>query len=126
MNYANHLMGQRAEQKACDFLLAKGLSLLQKNFSCYYGEIDLIMKDQDHIVFIEVRYRHRSDYGHALESINFSKRKKIIKAATYFLQKKVALYAVTSRFDIVTIQHQAQQVTINWIKNAFDADIESN
>ncbi len=115
-------IGLHAEQHACDFLLVKGFTLIQKNFSCYHGEIDLIMRDQDHIVFVEVRSRNRSDFGNALESISLTKRKKLIKTATIFLQKKQWLYKFTSRFDIVTIQHKGNQLELNWVKNAFYAE----
>ena len=111
--------GKEAEQKAALFLKEKGLHLLQSNYRCHYGEIDLIMKDKDHIVFVEVRFRHRTDYGNALESINKHKINKLIKTAPHFLQAKKWLYTVNSRFDIVTIHPAAKELQLEWLKNAF-------
>lgn len=111
--------GQRMEQIACEFLQQKGFQLVQQNFRCYVGEIDLIMLDQDDMVFVEVRSRGRTDYGTALESITRSKQLKLIRAATCFLQWKKMLYKVSSRFDVVGIQRSTGNLKIDWIKSAF-------
>lgn len=118
----NQQIGKQAEQRACDYLQAKGFQLLQQNYQCYHGEIDLIMRDQEDVVFVEVRFRSRTDYGSALESITKNKQKKLIKAATHFLQMKKWLYRVTSRFDIVAIHLVAGETQLEWIKNAFSVD----
>jgi putative endonuclease len=112
-------IGQAAERQACTFLQEKGLRLLIKNYSCPYGEIDLIMQDQDDIVFVEVRSRKRTDYGNALESVNNNKRKKLIKTATHFLQMKQWLHKINSRFDIIAIHPIAGKMQLEWVKNAF-------
>jgi putative endonuclease len=112
-------IGQRGEESACKYLQAKGLALLQKNYRCIYGEIDLIMRDQDVIVFVEVRCRSREDYGTALESINDNKIQKLIKTATHFLQIKKWLHKIQSRFDVVAIQSATGKIHLEWIKNAF-------
>ena len=112
-------IGKSAEEQACKFLLAEGLELLQKNYRCFHGEIDLIMRDKEDIVFVEVRSRSRTDYGRASESINVNKKKKLIKTATHFLQIKDWLYKVNSRFDVVAIHFQPGNMELEWIKNAF-------
>ena len=67
-----------AEQAACQFFTSKkGFRLLVKNYHCYHGEIDLIMKDQEEIVFIEVRSLSRTDFGFAKETINNHKQVKL-------------------------------------------------
>ncbi|SRR5579883_1977361 len=113
--------GGQAEEEACKFLQAHGLRLLLRNYRCYHGEIDLIMQDQEHIVFVEVRSRQRTDYGNALESITPTKINKVIKAAKHFLQIKNWLYRVNSRFDVIAIHPVAGKMQIDWIKNAFEA-----
>lgn len=119
---SDHLVfGKTAELFACQHLETKGLKLLSQNYRCYLGEIDLIMQDQDHIVFVEVRARQRTDYGNALESITEHKQKKLIRAATCFLQWKKWLYKVNSRFDVVAIHLIRGEIKIEWIKNAFTA-----
>jgi putative endonuclease len=112
-------IGKRAEEAACAFLETQGLQLIESNYRTRHGEIDLIMRDQDDIVFIEVRSRARIDYGTALESITTNKIKKIVKAATHFLQVRRCLYKVTSRFDFIIIQPNAGKMQLEWIKNAF-------
>lgn len=118
----SHRLGQFAEEAAYQFLRSKGLQLIEKNYRCFDGEIDLIMQERSDIVFIEVRQRSSQDYGNALESITKVKMKKLIKTATHFLQKKRWLYTINSRFDIITIQTTQGKTDINWIKNAFWVD----
>ncbi|MCU7799815.1 MAG: YraN family protein [gamma proteobacterium symbiont of Lucinoma myriamae] len=69
--------GQYAENLALNYLQEQGLTRLQENFSCKHGEIDLIMRDNEFIVFIEVRYRKKTQFGHPLETINYAKQKRI-------------------------------------------------
>lgn len=122
MTYKQHIIGQQAEKQAQTYLQKNGLILLQSNYQCYQGEIDLIMRDGNDIVFVEVRSRSRVEYGNALESITPSKIKKIIRAATHYLQKKNWLYSVSSRFDVIAIQYHHGQPQLEWIKNAFLAE----
>lgn len=112
-------IGEKAELSACEFLEAKGLRLMMKNYRCYHGEIDLIMQDRDHIVFVEVRSRRDEHYGTALESINARKIKKIIKTANHFLQARQWMNKVNSRFDIITLHLEKQDLKPQWIQNAF-------
>ena len=84
---ARHLaFGQQAEQRALDFLQSKGLRLQERNFRCKTGEIDLIMRDKQSLVFVEVRYRSRCDYGHAFETVGSRKRGRILSTAAHYLQ----------------------------------------
>ena len=108
-------LGRNAEQKACDFLLAKGLHLIARNFHCSLGEIDLIMQDGEDIVFVEVRSRSSADYGSAIESINKNKQKKVIKSAVFYLKKRNWLEKVNYRFDVIGFSPS----DCEWIKNAF-------
>lgn len=121
-HYEPLIKGKAAEIKACEFLKKHGFSLILQNYRCIYGEIDLIMQDGSHIVFVEVRYRQSNHYGNALESINKSKVRKIIKTANHFLQMKKWLYKVISRFDIIVIHPVNKSMQLDWIKNAFMVD----
>ncbi len=119
MKTTQQTTGNRAEDEALAFLTQKGMRLIQRNFNCYVGEIDLIMRDTTHIVFVEVRFRSRSCYGSAADSITPGKMKKIIRAATMYLQMKKWLYKVNSRFDVVAIDLTEKGKQITWLKNAF-------
>lgn len=104
-----------SEKQACDFLQAKGLTLLTKNYRCPYGEIDLIMQENEVLVFIEVRLRNSMDFGDALESIDSTKQQKLLKSATHYLQKHHLLDEIDCRFDVIGFSNN----TIDWIKDAF-------
>ena len=67
---SHRLQGKKAEDVACSFLQRNGLSLVERNYHCRYGEIDLIMHDDDTLVFVEVRYRNSNKFGDAAESID--------------------------------------------------------
>ena len=113
---AHLVQGAQAETLACDYLQAKGLCLLAKNYRLRTGEIDLIMQDGAVIVFVEVRYRKTKRYGGALASINYQKQKRIIQTASHYLQYH-APYA-QARFDVVAIHPQQE---LQWLINAFEA-----
>ena len=109
--------GQQAENTACAFLQQRGMSLIEKNYRCRSGEIDLIMRDGRQLVFVEVRYRRSQAYGGPIESIDHRKRLKLIATAKhYLLVKKVRSAA---RFDIVGISADNQ---VHWIPNALEAE----
>lgn len=109
------ISGKLAEKKARDFLEANRLKFITQNYHCPYGEIDLIMRDNEEIVFIEVRLRTHDDYGTALESIDIYKQRKLLNTATHFLQKSDWLDKVDCRFDVIGYSEH----DIDWIKDAF-------
>lgn len=107
--------GVIAEKKALTYLLGQGLTLLHQNYYCRFGEIDLIMFDQDTLVFIEVRYRKSSDFGGALASINKSKQRKIINTAKHYLAQLTS--EPYCRFDAIAL-NEIESAPL-WIQNAF-------
>ncbi|MFC5473105.1 YraN family protein [Paraherbaspirillum soli] len=116
---ARHLSGQLAEDSALAYLQQRGLKLLERNFLCKGGEIDLIMVEPEAtpttLVFIEVRQRSNPHYGGAAASVTRKKQMRLIIAAQVFLQRYRQPPAC--RFDVVAIDGEA----IEWIKNAFEA-----
>lgn len=106
--------GQAGENSALEYLRAQGLLLVERNFSCRAGEIDLIMKDRDTLVFVEVRKRGKSRFGTALDSIGKSKQAKLARTAQYYLQK--IRKTPPCRFDAVTLDDGR----ISWIKNIIE------
>lgn len=112
-------IGEATEAAALHFLRGKGLTLISQNYRCQYGEIDLIMKDHDTLVFVEVRYRRHEKYGGSAMSITQKKQKKIINTAMHFLQNNQTDTA--SRFDVIAMSPSKAKMayTIEWIQNAF-------
>lgn len=111
--------GHKMEEEACKILTNSGLKLVQKNFNCKVGEIDLIMQDGKELVFIEVRYRKNFDHHDPLESITEHKVNKICRAAEFYLQKKGLLDKVAIRFDVFALSG-GSPLQWTWVKQAFD------
>ncbi|HHJ1297967.1 YraN family protein [Pseudomonas sp. P1B16] len=113
--------GQAAENQALEFLQGQGLRLLTRNWRCKGGELDLVMLDADTVVFVEVRYRLHASFGGALGSIDGRKQKRLVLAASLFLQKEPRWAAQPCRFDVVALQgsHHAGR-PLQWLKNAFE------
>lgn len=103
-------IGAKAEKLAKDYLADQGLCLVTQNFFSRFGEIDIIMRDGDCLVFVEVRQRVCSDA--AIESVTLSKQKKLIKTAEYYLLKSG--YECNCRFDLIAIDNKHRVV---WLKN---------
>jgi putative endonuclease len=121
---AEHLkQGEDAENACCDYLKSQGLKLVDRNYNCRLGEIDIIMTDNDVLVFIEVRFRKNKNFGGGLESITHAKQQKIRRTAELYLQKN-SQYK-NARLDVVAMSAAStswtgkQQYTFDWIKNAF-------
>ena len=111
---AHLLRGKSAEDQAHDFLIAKGLQPVSRNYRCKQGELDLIMEDAKTLVIVEVRYRKSDVYGSALESVTHNKQAKIIAATQHYLS--TLRNDCPIRFDVVAISGNGEIV---WIKNAF-------
>lgn len=109
--------GAQAEKLAAQYLQQNGLALVQQNYRCRYGEIDLIMQDGTTLVFVEVRLRSRNDFGGAAASIDFAKQAKLVRSAQHYLSglRKTP----PCRFDAV-LMRATDSARIEWLKNAFD------
>lgn len=113
--------GQWAEQEAAAWLVAQGLRELSRNYRCPCGEIDLVMRHGQTLVFTEVRYRSNRFYGEASETIDARKRMRILKTAQYFLITHPSLASLPCRFDVISIHGAPQAQHIEWIQGAFEA-----
>jgi len=112
--------GQITEQFAEDFLVKQGLVLVNKNYHCRQGEIDLIMLDGDTYVFVEVKYRKSMKYGGAIAAISTSKQNKIKHCVTFFLhQSELNEYNTSCRIDVIALEGNINQPALTWLKNAF-------
>ncbi len=110
--------GTDAEQQALDFLLKRKLKLIDRNYRCRLGELDLIMQHAETVVIVEVRYRQSERFGGALESITPRKQSRIIAATQYYLSQHNINPVI--RFDVIAINARHD---INWIKNAFQTSL---
>lgn len=110
-------LGQKAENQALDFLQQQGLRLLERNYRCRGGEIDLIMQAGKTLVFVEVRQRHSARFGSALESVDGKKRAKLLHSAQHYLMCHPKWRHESCRFDVVAIEGEAGK--IHWIQHAF-------
>jgi putative endonuclease len=112
--------GQQFEQLALRYLQGQGLLLLARNYCCRVGELDLVLRERDTLVFVEVRYRRQSEFGSALESIGRGKQLRVIRAAQHFLQRHPHYADLCCRFDVVALDAEGFGDTrIEWIRNAF-------
>jgi putative endonuclease len=109
-------LGSDAEQIAATYLQQQGLILVTSNYSCRFGEIDLIMRDGKSLVFVEVRLRSSTSFGGAGMSITPAKQQKLTRTAEHYLQKHGS---TPCRFDAI-LMSKAHTEDIEWIKNAFD------
>jgi putative endonuclease len=115
--------GLRFEDQARRYLVSRGLDLVESNYRCRFGEIDLIMRDADTLCFVEVRFRKSLDFGGASASITSAKQRRIVKAAQFFLSAQPRPVRHALRFDAVLIQQQpGNGLDFNWIQNAFYAE----
>lgn len=109
--------GKTAEQLAAAYLQQNGLQLLESNYHCRFGEIDLVMRDGKEIVFVEVRLRTNPLFGGAGESITPAKRRKLSLTADHYLMQHGT---APCRFDAVLLESLAT-ANLKWLKNAFDS-----
>ena len=116
-------LGDRYESLAADWLRARGLQVLERNFRARTGEIDIIALDAGNLVFIEVRARGNPAFCSAAGSVTRRKQQRIIATALRFLQSRPQFQTLACRFDVVTFDARQARDTagIRWIRSAFTA-----
>ena len=115
-------LGRRGEDLACRHLEAQGLRLLERNYRCRAGEIDLVMLDGGTLVLVEVRSRSTSEHGGAAATVGFRKQRKFIRAARHLLLTRPDYRRLPARFDVVAIDPDpagAKEPVVTWIRDAF-------
>lgn len=111
--------GQEGERAAEHYLHQQGLSTLARNYRCPLGELDLVMRDGDTLVFVEVRQRKSRHFGSPLETISRSKQNKVIKAAQHYLNHHKIPGHQALRFDVVGLVPGDPANPIEWVADAF-------
>ncbi|NFA59328.1 YraN family protein [Clostridium sporogenes] len=121
MHYCNKDIGYFGETIATNYIKNQGYIILEKNFRCKLGEIDIIAKDKNFIVFIEVKTRYSSFYGSPSESITFRKQNKIYKTAQLYIINRNIYNKSYFRFDVIEVILNTfdNSYSVNLIKNAF-------
>ncbi|MCR5650476.1 MAG: YraN family protein [Lachnospiraceae bacterium] len=101
---------------AADFLQENGIRIIERNYRCRMGEIDIIGFDGDTRVFFEVKYRKNADSGHPCEAVGFTKQRTICRTADHYRMVKRLPVDMPYRFDIISISGSS----VEWYKNAFE------
>jgi len=109
--------GREGEERAVGFLQKKGYEILHRNVRYKRGEIDIIARDGDTVVFVEVKSRSSSGFGVPEEAVDRRKQRQLCRLALLYLQKKGWLHRVDCRFDVVAVSLDTHEIHL--IKNAF-------
>lgn len=113
--------GDDFEQRARAELERAGLKLLAHNYTTRHGELDLVMREGDTVVFVEVRYRKSASHGDAAASVTATKQAKLIHAAQHWLAAHPQHARRNCRFDVVSYDGPADAVQRQWLRGAFEA-----
>lgn len=107
--------GAEWERAAWEYLTARGMRILETNFRCRQGEVDLIGFHEGYLVFVEVKYRGNDAKGHALEAVDIRKQRRICKTADFYRYLHKIGDGTALRYDVVAIQ----EGNVDWVQNAF-------
>ncbi len=119
MGNTKQRLGREGEQIAERYLIKKGYRLVERNYRCPVGEVDLIALDRRVIVFVEVKARTGHRFGEPLEAVAPRKQRKIIQTAQFFLNEK-RLQQRDARFDVIGISWREREPRVEHIENAFE------
>lgn len=111
-------LGRKGEALAVKYLKRQGYKIIERNFRLRSGEIDIVARDGNQLVFVEVKTRSSNNQEFLRTSVNRNKEKRLIKTATYYLGKQ-KYHGLTSRFDVVFVVNDNGRSKIEHIKEAF-------
>lgn len=111
--------GSGMEQAARAFLERSGLVFVESNYQIRGGELDLVMRQGDALVFVEVRYRRSAAFGGGLASVDARKQEHLRRAAAHYLQARGIRDTLPCRFDVVAVEPDGGSLRFDWITNAF-------
>jgi putative endonuclease len=119
MKRQSRLLGKHWERLAEQYLVERGLVILERGYQCRLGELDLVALDANALVIVEVRYRGRQDFGSALESVTWHKQSRILRATRHYLMRHPHRAGLPLRFDVVAIDKRRSRPQLEWLRNAF-------
>ena len=113
--------GAWAEDMALAFMVKQGLREVARNYRCRHGEIDLILDDDETLVFAEVRYRTAGALVSATESISHAKQRRLLASAEHYLQRRGESELRECRFDVLAVSGNGSNPAVHWLRDAFQA-----
>jgi len=119
LDNAKQVLGKEGERIAEQYLKKKGYKLIERNYRCHGGELDLIVLDRRVVVFVEVKTRTGQGFGSPFEAVEYHKQKRMIQAAQFFLNEK-NLHQRDARFDVVGVSWPGREPVVEHIENAFE------
>jgi putative endonuclease len=113
-------LGDEGEQVACRFLKRRRYAIVERNYRCRVGEIDVVALERDVVVFVEVKTRTDEGFGTPLHAVDERKQRQIVRAAQYYLRQK-RLLERNVRFDVVAVWRDGREWRCELVRNAFEA-----
>ena len=123
MSEQRRMVGNAGEEAAVQYLLQRGYHILQRNYRCRFGEIDLIARDGATLAFIEVKTRRSQRFGPAASAVTFEKQRHLIKASQMYMTQMRKAYELC-RFDVVAVEMDAHGLHIELVKDAFQLPVD--
>ena len=111
--------GQQGEEIAVAYLKGEGYQIIERNYRCLFGEVDIVAKDRDMIVFVEVKSRKSVLFGDPQTAVSLEKQKKLCRISLKYLEER-RIYPCNARFDVVAVKMLPAGNEIELIRNAFD------
>ncbi len=112
--------GQAGEELACKYLERKGMRILDRNYRCRAGEIDVVARDGNTVVFVEVKERTGTSHGTAIESVTASKRARVVRAARLYAATHGLDGSCRFRFDVIAVDRRDCEAQVRHEVAAFD------
>lgn len=111
-------LGAAGEAAAADFLSRQGYTILERNYRCPAGEVDLVALERGTLVFVEVKTRRRNDFGSPFEAVDARKQRRMERAAVHYISHR-RLHSRDARFDVIGVYWENDQPRCEIIRNAF-------
>jgi putative endonuclease len=112
-------LGKTGEDLACRELERRGYAIVARRYRCRRGELDIIARDGETVVFVEVKTKHDHAFGQPAEAVGFIKRRRIARLAMDYLLRH-HLMNCPCRFDVVAIHFDRERPVLEVFRNAFD------
>ncbi len=123
MSLTGKRTGEKGEELAAAYLTEAGYRIIERNYRCVFGEIDIVAEEGNTLIFVEVKSRRSESYGDPQLAVGHQKQKKISKIALHYLSAKNLRHR-PARFDVVAVKLLSEGCRIDLIRNAFELAFE--